>query len=207
MLRLLFSTPVSSLKVPTAALAALLGIAGSLTPVGAHESAVTQRAPVRFNGQVIRVVGPVENPTGFRLQLPARVVDFEISPTATFTAESAEANVEGFVKGDYALVFANRVRRAWIATRILFDVDPIGGPVQVRVTGTITRVTPNQKRFVLKLDSGELRLVTVVPKTTFLMNDQPVTAPPVLAKDDLVTVVMRRTPRGWFAVSVDLLTG
>src|SRR5690348_10644658 len=57
----------------------------------------------RLMGQVSALSGPVSNPDGFTLDTGNRSVDVRIAPKATFTARSAEAEVEGLQVGDYVV--------------------------------------------------------------------------------------------------------
>jgi hypothetical protein len=155
-----------------------------------------------FNGQVTALSGPIANPTAFTLQDRIRSVDLRIVPETMFKARSAEAEVEGFVVSDYAVVSARRVRGAWTAYRIAFDVRPmIAGTL---VSGTIVKVGRTGRQLQLRLDTGQMQSVTISPRTRFRINGQPTDSPPDLSKGDLVQILMKPTDRGWVATEINL---
>lgn len=175
---------------------------------GTHAQSVPRVPPLhplaRFVGLVTSVL-PANNPRSITLQLRARSVDFRISPAAVLVPNSAEAEVEGLQVGDYAVVQARHMNRGWTAFHIEYDVQPI---VQGKVTvsGTITRITVNDRRFVLKLATGETRLVLVTANTAFRIDGVIIDTPPELSLGDMVQVTMRTTSRGWVAMDVNLKT-
>jgi hypothetical protein len=173
------------------------------------EPAHAQQAPPdvqRFVGQVIRLFPSANNPAGFTLQLRNRTIDLMITAGTKFHAGSAEAEVEGFQAGDYAVVTARHVNRTWVASSIDFDVQPITVMQVQNVTGTIVRVSPNGKRFLMLLDTGTMRWVTVTRKTKFHMDGQLVDPPPPLLKGDMVQVGMEHTGRLWVALDITIRT-
>jgi len=195
---------IKVLNVWVASLGVLLALILGPFPVRAQ----THPPPARFVGQVTAVTGSPGSPRGFTLQTKARSIDMRISPTAIVNPRSAEAEVEGFTVGDYATVLAVHVNRAWVAERIDFDVRPVPSAPQTKtVTGTVTRVTVNGKRFLLLLDTGGTRWIAVNDKTQFRVDNQLVFNPPMLAKGAQVVVTVRVTPTGWVAVEVNLKTG
>jgi hypothetical protein len=129
-----------------------------------------------------------------------------ITAGTKFHAGSAEAEVEGFQAGDYAVVTARHVNRTWVASSIDFDVQPITVMQVQNVTGTIVRVSPNGKRFLMLLDTGTMRWVTVTRKTKFHMDGQLVDPPPPLLKGDMVQVGMEHTGRLWVALDITIRT-
>ena len=156
-----------------------------------------------FSGQVTALSGPVANPTGLTLQDRIRSVDIRIAPETMFRARSAEAEVEGLVVGDYAVIGARKGKGSWIANRISFDVRPmVAGTL---VTGTIVKLSSNGKQLQLRLDTGQMQPVTIGPRTKYRIDGQPTDTPPELAKGDVVQVLMRSAPRGWTAMEINLL--
>lgn len=189
-------------------LAVVLGAIWIVVPSHLTAQAQTQAGTVRFNGQVLSVDGAGHNPTGFSLQLPGRTVDLRVAPKAVFKAMSAEAEVEGFQIGDYAVVDARRVDKAWVAATIEFDVQPIRpGPRQTMVSGAIQRVSVTGLRFLLKLDTGDMHWISITRKTRFKVDGQLSTLPPLLQKGQSVDVLVSQAPRGWIALEIDLKSG
>jgi len=121
-------------------------------------------------------------------------------------SRSAEAEVEGFQSGDYAIVMARHVNRGWVANRVEYDVQPIAGVVQVTLTGTVQRVSANGKLFSMQVDSGSVRWVVINARTKYRVDGQLLDGPPVLMRGDMVTVIMRRVVRTWVALSVNVRT-
>lgn len=180
---------------------------GAAVPV--HASAVRTIPPgtTRFIGQVIDVTTKANHPAAFTLmQGGGQLIAMQVGPSAIFTPLSAEAEVEDFQQSDYALVLARRVNRVWIAYQVDFDVRPIviRAPVQI-VNGSILQVTQKGKRFKLLPDTGKVRWVIVTRKTTFHLQGQLQSGPPVLQKGTVVKVELRYTAQGWSAVDVDVL--
>jgi hypothetical protein len=178
-------------------------VVGQIVPVHAQQA---PPPPQRFVGQVVRLYPSVDNPTGFTLQLRNRTLDMTITSNTKFHADSAEAEVEGFQAGDYAVVLARRVNRAWVSLSIDFDVQPISVPQMQTVSGTILRVALNGKRFLILLDAGPTRWVTVTKKTRFHMDGQILDPPPPLLRGDMVQVAMERSNRLWIALDITIRT-
>jgi hypothetical protein len=167
------------------------------------------------------VAGPADTPTGFSLLLASgRLVPFVTAPNATLSGKSAEAAVEGLQRGDYAIVqarnvsvvVAHRVRKHWVAYHVDFDVQPITPtpvpkPVMATITGTVTRVTVDGKRFAVQ-DQATLKvwMITIDARTAFRVDGQPMPGPPVLSKGDPVVVRARKTGGVWVATEVNLRT-
>ena len=195
-------------------LAVLLGLMGVVVPAGTRGQAQVHPTPVRpvlpitarFAGLVTSVSGPSASPTSFTLETKARPIDLRVAPAAVFTPKSAEAEVEGFMVGDYAVVNARRINRTWVAEQISFDVRPVKHPRDITVTGSVLRVAVNGKHFEIALDSGGSRWVAINATTQFRLDGQLVFNPPPLSKGERVTVVMRSTLSGWVAVEVNLRT-
>lgn len=185
----------------------LLGSSIALTPVRAQSGPGPHGPVIQFNGQVIAVAGPPDSPTGFTLLHGALTTDFRLAPAASLQARSAEAAVAGFATGDYALVTARRVKFAWVAIRVSYDVNPIPGrAVIVVLTGTIVRVSPNGKILTIKLVNGTTHDVFIDLQTTFRVDGQLTDTPPLLSAGEVVTVRTRHAPRGWVAIDVNLRT-
>jgi hypothetical protein len=183
-----------------------LALIGSLV-AGEARADRAHGVPARFVGQVTQLVGPPGNPTEFTLQLRYRSIDIKIASDAVFIARSAEAEVEGFQVGDYATVTARRAEHVWIAVRIQFDVQPLVTAL-VSVTGTVLRVSNDERRIVIRLDTGGTgtRLITIGVKTRFEIDGQPAPVAVPLVKGDIVHVQMRATNHGWYALTVDLVS-
>lgn len=161
---------------------------------------------VRFYGQVTSASLVKGVPSAFTLMTRNGPVDFRLPPRAKLVSRSAEAEVEGFQSGDYAIVMARRVNRGWVANRVEFDVQPITVAIQVTLTGTVQRVSANGKLFSMLLDSGPLRRVVINARTKYRMDGQLLDGPPALMRGDVVTVIMRRVVRTWVALSVNVRT-
>lgn len=161
---------------------------------------------VRFYGQVTSASLVKGVPSAFTLITRNGPVDFRLPPRANLVSRSAEAEVEGFQSGDYAIVMARRVNRGWVANRVEYDVQPITVAVQVTLTGTVQRVSANGKLFSMQLDSGPLRWVVINARTKYRLDGQLLDGPPVLMRGDAVTVIMRRVIRTWVALSVNVRT-
>jgi hypothetical protein len=179
---------------------------------GTRAGAQAPAAPVTFYGQVTSITGPADNPTRFTLlrQLSnghTQVVPFR-SPGVLLKPLSAEAEVEGFQIDDYALVTAHRVRAAWVASRVQFDTQPITPHPVITLSGTVTRVTPNGKRFAMRTsDTGAIKVISIVAKTQFRIDGQLVGSAPVLSKGDVVQVQARKAAGGVLvAVEINLKT-
>jgi len=139
------------------------------------------------------------------LQTKARALVVRVGPQAKLLPRSAEAEVEGLVSNDFAIVFARRVARTWVAYRVEYDVQPIAVvPPTIMVTGVVIRVNPNGRSFTMMLDSGDLRFVTMNKQTKFQLDGQLVDGSGLVTKDEAVQVAMRRTNHGWLALDVNV---
>lgn len=159
----------------------------------------------QFGGQIVALTGNTDNPTGFTLQMKSHNMDFKISPTTVFTARSAQAELQGFSVNDYAIVEARHVRRTWISTRIDFDITPIV-PNQITLTGSVWRISINQKRLAMKLDTGDVRWVNIIARTRYRIDAQPIDGTLVLTKGEVVEIRAQRTVHGLFALDINLKT-
>jgi hypothetical protein len=191
---------------------ALLGVLAclgwSVAPARAQQGTMQVKAAIitRFAGQVIVLNGLPEDPTGFTLQVEdGRLIDFLIAPTAKFTPRSAQAQVERLQQGDYALIYARRISQNWVANRIVFDVAPFPGINRFTLTGAIVRVSKDNKRFALQLDTGDIHWITITRQTKFRdVNSQLMPSPPLLVKQTTVQVLVHRTGNIWLALEIDL---
>ncbi len=180
-----------ALSCATSSTAAARGLDGSHQPI------------VRFIGQVTEVGATGGEPITFTLQTRRRLVPFRIAPYATFTALSAEAEVEGLATDDYAVVEARHVRRIWVAVHIAFDVQPIQND-QIVLNATIIRTSPNGQAVFVRLPSGEVRRVTIVARTRFKVSGQITDVPPTFVRGDTVSITMKPVANGWIAIEIDL---
>lgn len=195
-------------RARSAVLAVLLA-AGTLTPMSASARvpAGTRVAITQLRGQVIAISTPNGSPTRFTIETADRDVTVRIAPAATFTALSAEAEVEGLRVGDYAIVRVRHPHDAWVALHITFDVRPIHIRGQVTIVATVIRETPNGRYLIVRLPSGAIRWIILGTQTKFRLYGALTSNPPLFAREELVHVTMRRIPRGWIAIEVDLLNG
>lgn len=166
----------------------------------------SQTRPNRFSGQVIGLDGLASSPTGFRLQVNSRIIDFRITvPGTTFTARTAEAQVVGFGQYDFATVVATRVNAEWTAVRVLYDVVPFGPIRDFTVTGRVVSVDKKGRNALLRLTSGDTHIVRLVLTTKYEINGLPADAPITLVKDDVVEVTIHRNLGNvWIATTVNL---
>lgn len=183
-----------------AALGALLIFSsGFVTPAQAFRLQIIDRA--RFVGQVTTLLPVNGSPTAFVLLQPNLSVTISISPQTQLTGSSAEANVEGLARDDYAVVNAKHVQGRWIAAKIRYDVDPIL-PLRV-VSGSVVKLTPDGRRVNVKLDTGGSRWITIGRLARYRLDGRAVDPPPILLKGELVQFVVNRTTVPWLALEVD----
>lgn len=194
-------------RLSWALIAALLAIGAMVLPASPRHIAGAATL-TRFVGQVTVVTGPAAAPTGFTFQYKDRFVDMHTSPNATtYQARSAEAEVEGLLPGDYAVVRARHQKKGWTAVLVTFDVRPFANlRPQMVLDGTVTRVVPNQRRFAMRLDGGGTRVVKVAAQARLLLDGQPTDPPPALVKGTVVQVVLRKLDAGWTAVLINIRT-
>lgn len=192
----------------TTAMAAVLAAVSvlGLRPPDAGAARVVHVPLVRFIGQVVSIDTPGGSPTRFTLQTPTRTIFLRIAPRATFTARSAEAEVEGLSVLDYAIVWARHTPRGWLATRIAFDVRPIHIPPQVTLVARVVRETLDGQHLIVRLNSGAVRWVIIDAQTRFRVDGTPAAASLTFARGQFVRLVLRRTPRGWIALQINLMS-
>lgn len=189
-------------KSAVAVLALMVALALNLAPAGAQTVPIVHSYDrVHFIGQVSNVLGSSTIPDSLSLQLGTLAIDLRTIPRTTIKANSAEAQVEGLVNGDYALVTGRRVKRAWVAVRIVYDVRPFG-PLR-QFSGTILRVSPNNVRLLLKLDTGHNLWVRASPKAHFRMDGHLLDVPPIFTKGETIQI-LALNDYGWTAYEIDL---
>lgn len=188
---------------------AVLLAAGTVAPIPAFARVPSGMRPpaVWLRGQLTAIAAPNGNPTRFTLQTADRDVIMRIAPTATFTALSAEAEVEGLRAGDYANVRARHSGGGWIALHITFDVRPIRVPDQVTIVANVVRETADNRYLIVRLPSGMNRWVLMDARTKFRISGALSASPPIFESEELVHVIMRRVPHGWVAIEIDLMGG
>jgi hypothetical protein len=179
--------------------ALLLFISGVVTPAHAFRFQVIDRE--RFVGQVTALLPANGSPNTFVLLQPNISVAISINPQTQLTGSSAEANVEGLARDDYAVVNAKHVQGRWIATKITYDVDPIL-PLRV-ISGTVVKLTPDGRRVNVKLDTGGSRWITIGRLARYRLDGRAVDPPPILLKGELVQLVINRAAVPWLALEVD----
>lgn len=180
---------------------ALLLLAGFLSP--AHAAAprqVVERA--RFVGQVFSLAPAAGTPTSFTLVQPSVAVTIAINPQTQLAGRSAEANVQGLARDDYAVVNARRMAGRWVATRIVYDVDPIL-PLMT-VSGTVLRESADARRIYVRLEVGGVRWITLGRLARYRMDGRIVDLPPTLIKGEPVQLVVNRAALTWIALEVDV---
>lgn len=187
-------------------LAGLFSVAISLTPAAAsHPSPRVASHPIRVAGQVTAIAGPAANPTGFTLQLTDRSIAVRIVSRTTITARSAEALVDGFLANDFAVVTTVKSGGGWVANRIVYDAVPFGPIRQFTISGSVMRVSPNGKRFMLRLVTGARHWVQITRNSRFEVNGVPTTPAPILARTNPVEVKIRRANNyRWVALLINL---
>jgi hypothetical protein len=180
-------TPVSAGRVPTVRLDQVN------PPIG----------PGKLVGQVVALSGGAGTPTGFTLQIGVQTMDVIVQPArTTFNARSAEADAEGLVKGDYAVVAGRHSPHLWIAKRVDYDIEPFA-PLK-QFSGTLSRVSPDGRHIWMRQDFGAARIFVVNRQTRFRVDARVVDLPPLLSKGESIQLVAYRTDMGWIALFVDL---
>ncbi len=182
------------------ALGVLIGLTGFLSPAAAFEHQVIDRA--RFVGQVTALLPTSGSPMSFVLLQPNVTVTVAINPQTQLTGESAEANVEGLVRDDYAIVNARRVGGKWIAARIVYDVDPIL-PLRT-VSGSIAKLTLDGRHVNVKLDTGGSRWITIGRLARYRLDGRIEDPPPILLKGEPIQLVVNKSIGTWTALEVDV---
>jgi len=186
--------------------ASWFALAGSLTPAGAHRFITNQQIDHvdhgRLEGQIVSVQGQPDNPTGLTLALMDQTLVLRFTPRVLIKARSAEAQVEGLLKDDWAIVTVQRVRGSLVATRVEFDVQPL--PPYLELTGAFMRELPNGKRIFIKLDAGGIRSLIVTRQTRFRLDDSLQDSSPILTRGQSVQALVRRMPAGLLALEIDV---
>ncbi|MGH2443453.1 MAG: hypothetical protein ACRDFX_09855 [Chloroflexota bacterium] len=161
----------------------------------------------RFAGEVTALAGPVSQPTMFTLQLGVATTNFRIDPTKTmFIAKSAEAQVQGFVQGDYALITARRFKHGWLATRIRFDVQPMF-PLR-DMTVIVVRVPIDGMHLIVRpATGGHPFALRFARDTQFRVSGRITDVQPVFARGQGLQVLGLRQNGFWIGVDVDLRPG
>lgn len=194
-------------RVFATVVASWFGLAGSLTPAGAQRFITNQITNQqvdhgRVEGQIVSIQGQPDNPTGLTLGLMDQTLFLRFTPRVIIKARSAEAQVEGLLKDDWAIVTVQRLRGSLVATRVEFDVQPL--PPYLELTGTFVRELPTGKRIFIKLDAGGIRPLIITRQTRFRLDDSLQDSPPVLTRGQSVQALVRRAPAGLLALEIDV---
>lgn len=166
--------------------------------------------PQRIYGQVAGIFGPAAGPTGLAIQQQqgkadtTRTVTIRLDARTVLRARTAEAQVEGLTVGDFAVVQVNRPGTDVNARRIVFDVDPFGPIRFFSVTGTILRLNRAGTQVLLALPGGAERWIILTVNTRFSIDGSPAGYTPSFQRNNVLTVDVHLTNRGWIAQSVNL---
>jgi len=180
--------------------ALLLFVGGYVSPAHAFRLQVIDRA--RFVGQVTALLPANGSPTAFVLLQPNVSVTISINPQTQLTGSSAEANVEGLARDDYAVVNAKHVQGRWIAIKIMYDVDPI---LPLRsVSGSVLRLTLDGRHVDVRLDTGGSRWITIGRLARYRLDGRVIDPPPILLKGEPVQLVINRAAVPWLALELDV---
>lgn len=162
---------------------------------------------IRLAGQVSSVLGPDASPTGITLQLEGdQKITVRFTPRTILKARSAEAQVEGLMIGDFAVVQVVKANVDWIARRVFFDVDPFGPIRFFTVTGSVVRLNRAGTQILLAIPGGTTRWIIVTRNTNYSIDGVPTDAVPVLLRSDVLQVDVHKVPRGWLATSINVKT-
>jgi hypothetical protein len=162
---------------------------------------------IRFAGQVSGVLGPDASPTGITLRLQGdQKVTVRFAPRTILKARSAEAQVEGLMVGDFAVVQVVRANVDWSARRVFFDVDPFGPIRFFTVTGSVVRLNRAGTQVLLALPGGTTRWIIITRNTHYSIDGVSTEAAPVLERSTVLQVDVHKVPRGWVAISVNVKT-
>jgi hypothetical protein len=184
--------------------AVVLGLLASTLVYQPASAGAASSGLLHVFGQVQAVVGPASDPTAFFLQVRNRPIEFRVAARATLTAASAEAEVEGFVSGDYAEVVARRAHHQWIAVKITYDVRSLAPTGSAPVTATVLADSPNGTWVTVQLADGAVRRVLITSNTLFTLDGSPSATPVPLAPGEVVTLSIQPTRRGWVATQIDV---
>ncbi len=168
----------------------------------AHASRLQVVDRTRFVGQVSALLPEGGSPSEFTLLQPNGPVQIAINPQTKFVPGSAEANVEGLARDDYAVVNAKRVSTRWIATRIAYDVDTVL-PL-VRVEGVISFVSVAGRRIDVRLNTGVVKRITIGRDARFTVGGRPTDTSLTMYTGEAVGIVANRSTVPWLALEVDL---
>ncbi len=142
------------------------------------------------------------------MQTAARTVDIKIAVNRTrFTARSAEALVDGFIAGDFAVVTVRRVPPGEVlrANRVLYDVVPFGPITQFTLTGAFVREAVDGHAFLMHLKTGTWHWISVNANTQYTEDGSPIAMLPDV-RGEILTVSIHRLNGRWIALSVDVKT-
>jgi len=190
--------------VPALLLIASLGASG----MSAHAQKLTNLTtgtPIRLVGQITNLQGTPDSPSGFTLQLGIDTWDLKIPPQGIIKAQSAEADVEGLVNGDYALIDARRIKHVLYAYNILYDVQPLA-PLRL-FDGTVVRVSPDGRRITIRADQNKVFLIRVALDARYRIDGKVSDSVPVLLKGNTMQILARHNLAGWIGYDLDLRTG
>lgn len=194
------TTSVPARRFAAFALGVFITLIGFVTP--AHAFRLQVFVGARFIGQVTTLLPAAGSPTSFVLLQPNFSVSIAISPKTQLTGKSAEANVEGLVRDDYAVVTAKRMAGRWVATRIAYDVDPIP-PLRI-VSGTVVKPTLDGRHVNVRLDTGGARWITIGRLARYRLDGRLMEPAPILAKGEVIQLVVNRMTVPWIALEVDV---
>lgn len=181
-------------------LGVLITLSAWFTPAHAYLHQVIDRG--RFVGQVTALLPATGSPTSFVLLQPTVSVTISINAQTQLNGKSAEANVEGLVRDDFAVVNARRMQGKWIATRITYDVDPIL-PLRT-ISGSVLKLTLDSRHVDMKLDTGGTRWITIARLTRYRLDGRVVDPPPILLKGEPIQLVVSRTFGSWIALEINV---
>ncbi len=159
----------------------------------------------RFVGQITGVLGSDASPTGITMQLQvSRTVTVRLAAKTILKARSAEAQVEGLMVGDFAVIQAVRGSLDWNARRVIFDVDPFGPIRFFTVTGSVVRLNRADTQVLLALPGGSTRWIIMTRNTHYSLDGVPTEAAPALLRTDVLQVDVHKVPRGWVATAINV---
>lgn len=178
-------------------------MAGGARPASARNVPDLGFNQARFIGAVAAIQGPADSPTRITLQLGALSTELRINLKTLFSAKGAEASLEGLLPGDFAVVAARRFKGAWIARRVLFDVQPIF-PLRL-FTGTVVRAGVDGKRVSVRIAATQRLLWFRISRNALYQEDgRAVLEPPGLTPGETVELLALRVVPGWMAYNINL---
>jgi hypothetical protein len=161
-------------------------------------------------GEVAAIYGPAAGPTGLAIQQQqgktdtTKTVTIRLDTRTILRARTAEAQVEGLTVGEFAVVQVNRTGTDVSARRIVFDVDPFGPIRFFSVTGTVLRLNRAGTQVLLGLPGRATRWIILTVNTRYSLDGLVTGYVPTLQRNNVVTVDVNLTERGWIAQSVNL---